>query len=95
MACQSYDKFDESSSNTHEYEEDVIVDSQWPKLVCTKPQEGCQHGMNKSNLKDDHFALNFRAIDFLFEVESKEKEIFLESKNKREFATRGIYGIFW
>jgi hypothetical protein len=49
------DGFDEPPLDAHEdfiqygHGENVAVGSQWPQLVYTKPKEGCQHGMNKSD----------------------------------------------
>jgi hypothetical protein len=50
--------FDEPPLDAHEYfiqyghSENVAMGSQWPQLVYTKSQEGCEHGMNKSNVNN-------------------------------------------
>jgi hypothetical protein len=76
------DGFDEPPLDAHEYfiqyghGENVLVGSQWPQLVYTKPKEGCQHGINKSDDKSYHFTLNFQVVDFSSGVEFNEEEVF-------------------
>lgn len=40
--------------------QNVVVHSQWPKLIYMNPHEEYQHGMNKN----DHSTLNFQDVCF-------------------------------